>query len=157
MTATMRKPTKKCPKCKRLLPVDEFCKDPRNEDGLHLYCRKCVKTYFSKTGPGRGSYKICPGCDINTHMYNFGGDISRKDGYARLCKKCKGAGNISRLVSSMCFNFPVIDYLPPYVEYPPPPVEPKTAKGSMVTENKILTVVIVGTLLILLGFYTGWL
>ena len=37
--------TKSCSKCKIEKPVSEFCKNKRNKDGLHPWCKACRKEY----------------------------------------------------------------------------------------------------------------
>lgn len=38
--------SKKCSKCKELLPSSEFCKHRGAADGLHAWCRKCESLYY---------------------------------------------------------------------------------------------------------------
>jgi hypothetical protein len=44
----MSQPTKKCTKCKAIKPLSEFNKERRNKDGLHVWCRECIKAYKAK-------------------------------------------------------------------------------------------------------------
>jgi len=37
--------TKRCPKCKQILPVSEFYKNRSRYDGLRSYCKNCEKQY----------------------------------------------------------------------------------------------------------------
>jgi len=37
---------KTCTKCKRELSIDNFYKQSKNKDGLHYWCKKCVKEYY---------------------------------------------------------------------------------------------------------------
>lgn len=36
---------KRCPRCKRLLSIDKFCKCKTSKDGLHWWCTLCRKKY----------------------------------------------------------------------------------------------------------------
>jgi len=38
--------TKKCSKCGEVKAVSEFNKNKNRKDGLHTYCKKCVKQYY---------------------------------------------------------------------------------------------------------------
>ena len=42
MKADFEKGTKVCSKCRRELPISEFCKDKNRKDGLNIYCRQCA-------------------------------------------------------------------------------------------------------------------
>lgn len=46
MKADFEKGTKVCSKCKRELPISEFCKDKSRVDGLQNYCKGCNKKYY---------------------------------------------------------------------------------------------------------------
>lgn len=39
---------KTCPRCKRELPIDAFCKNRSRKDGLAAYCRECNSVYFKE-------------------------------------------------------------------------------------------------------------
>lgn len=41
MKADFEKGTKICSRCKRELPISEFCKDKTRKDGVYCYCKKC--------------------------------------------------------------------------------------------------------------------
>ena len=45
--------TKVCFKCKRELPVECFSKCKGQKDGLHSYCKECVKEYHRSHRPGK--------------------------------------------------------------------------------------------------------
>lgn len=40
--------TKKCRKCNVVKPTSEFNKNKRHKDGLHSYCKECLKTYLKE-------------------------------------------------------------------------------------------------------------
>lgn len=47
---------KACTKCGETKPPDQFCRDRRMKDGLHSYCRSCMRAYASawkKANPAR--------------------------------------------------------------------------------------------------------
>lgn len=46
MKADFENGTKVCSKCKRELPISEFCKNKNRKDGLNCYCRQCVSEYY---------------------------------------------------------------------------------------------------------------
>lgn len=46
MKADFEKGTKVCSRCRRELPISEFCKDKNMKDGLYAYCRKCASEYY---------------------------------------------------------------------------------------------------------------
>jgi hypothetical protein len=39
---------KRCARCKELKPIDCFNKNSQQKDGLHVYCRLCIKVYAKK-------------------------------------------------------------------------------------------------------------
>lgn len=41
--------TKRCPRCKKDLPVIYFSVNFCNKDGLHSYCRDCVSAIIAQT------------------------------------------------------------------------------------------------------------
>ena len=49
MKADFEKGTKVCSKCKRELPIEMFCKNEKNQDGLNYWCKQCAKFYCDKT------------------------------------------------------------------------------------------------------------
>lgn len=52
--------TKQCSKCKRILPVSEFCKNKARKDGLADMCKDCIKEYrkeYRKTDRYKESVK----------------------------------------------------------------------------------------------------
>lgn len=38
--------TKKCSRCGRILPLDQFSKKAKSKDGLQPYCKDCYKEIF---------------------------------------------------------------------------------------------------------------
>lgn len=50
--------TKICTKCGRELPLSEFNKDKNRKDGLHPWCKECIRE-LSKTPMGRACSLVC--------------------------------------------------------------------------------------------------
>lgn len=50
MKADFEKGTKVCSRCRRELPVSEFRKNKRGNDGFNHYCRKCATEYGKEYG-----------------------------------------------------------------------------------------------------------
>ena len=50
--------TKKCPKCGRVLPVENFSKSKNSRDGLQCYCKECKAEYNKKYWTPKGSISV---------------------------------------------------------------------------------------------------
>lgn len=60
MKADFEKGTKVCSRCRRELPISEFCKDKSRKDGLYCYCKKCTSKKicdYAKSEKGRRKRK----------------------------------------------------------------------------------------------------
>jgi len=54
---TSAEPEKKCPRCEKLLPLKEFRKCRAREDGLHLYCKRCLREKIAQSRQALREYK----------------------------------------------------------------------------------------------------
>lgn len=92
---------KRCRRCERELPVTEFPKNRRKEDGLHYYCRECTRAYqreYAKKNAARNSDEIvipsekrCPGCGITRPSSEWYRNRASRDGLMSHCKPCRRA------------------------------------------------------------------
>lgn len=81
MKADFEKGTKVCSRCGRELPVSEFHKDKRTNDGINSYCRKCAKEYY-ETEKMKGAVKRS-----NDRIKNTFGRVGRKRGKSGIAKR----------------------------------------------------------------------
>lgn len=86
--------TKRCSKCKAMKPPEQFSTDRSRSDGLHPYCKTCVRknsrAYTSREKPAPVSdMRTCTKCLEDKPLDEFYKDTSRSDGYAKICKTCK--------------------------------------------------------------------
>ena len=87
--------TKRCSRCKRELPVEEFYRATRTKDGLNCCCKPCCsawhKAYRKKVTSQRVSppeTKYCAGCHQTLPSDQFWKNASSTDGLQRTCKTC---------------------------------------------------------------------
>lgn len=90
---------KTCPKCSTSKPITEFSKSKGRADGLNGHCKICVREYVLKLREKRKLErvdppvinKICPGCNENKLITEFGRNVTQADGLAYKCKACRNS------------------------------------------------------------------
>ena len=99
--------SKFCPDCRRELPVSDFTKDTRRNDGLSFYCRPCRQardeaSRRKRLGPRRinirpkglevpDGHKWCPDCGGVKSLAEFPRNRRSRNGYMTYCKPCHNA------------------------------------------------------------------
>ncbi len=84
---------KRCPDCRRALPLSEFLRNAASPDGHQRYCRHCRQRRLEaqRARKGRPATKRCSRCHRELPRSEFWGDRSRSDGLQRECKECHRA------------------------------------------------------------------
>lgn len=86
----------RCPSCKETKAATEFHKSSRVKRGLQYYCKPCINRMSEerrqqrvKNGPTivRTS-KVCPKCNTQKPISQFGIYRSAADGHVSYCKPC---------------------------------------------------------------------
>lgn len=89
---------KTCRRCREPKPTEEFRRQSRSRDGLHSWCKPCVRAYdreskrlrYEKKRPvvAVGS-KHCMRCREVLPVSAFGPNRARDDGLQEYCRPCK--------------------------------------------------------------------
>ena len=83
---------KVCNHCKDSKSLDNFGKNKRFSDGLHVTCKECTKKQSAKT---RNKLKVfieekeCNNCKTTKCINDFTKNPSAKDGFNSKCKSCR--------------------------------------------------------------------
>lgn len=100
-------PTKKCTKCNRILPLDNFHKDKDNKDGFAHHCKDCRNKYHRAVSKEKRlrnpkkiwwlglpipnvipGYKGCTRCLDIKPINQFSKNNATQDGFSHLCRAC---------------------------------------------------------------------
>lgn len=89
---------KTCARCGEARTADEFRREPRASDGLHSWCKPCVRVY-DREGKRRryerkrpivaAGFKHCMRCQEILPVDAFGPNRAREDGLQEYCRPCK--------------------------------------------------------------------
>lgn len=92
---------KRCSRCEKTQPVEQFGVDRKRKDGLNLWCKRCKsnarrreylrvkhETRFGVQEELDLGIKVCPRCKTAKTASEFGADKTRKMGLAPYCKSC---------------------------------------------------------------------
>jgi prophage antirepressor-like protein len=82
---------KNCPKCKKLLSVDNFGTNPTRGDGKDIYCKECNKKRYEESKQNQKKeveMKECSKCKIVLEIEDFYNRVGSSDGKTSECKKC---------------------------------------------------------------------
>lgn len=100
---------KLCGKCSKFLPVKDFNKNIKSQDGYHSYCRECNREYVRSFRPAKtkdkpeksnkltnkdvekAGTKFCTLCQEDKPLNRFGKNSKMRDGYINQCKDCMNA------------------------------------------------------------------
>ena len=85
MKADFEKGTKVCSKCRRELPISEFCKSESSNDGLRCYCKKCESNRicaYAKSEKGKETMKRS-----GDKAYNTFGRVGHRRGNNGIVKR----------------------------------------------------------------------
>lgn len=84
---------KYCPRCGRILPIDNFNKSTTTKDGLWVYCKECTSEMTKKKVEaiktfGRGNYRTCAICHTPKPLSEFSEEQLGKRTHC-ICKECE--------------------------------------------------------------------
>ncbi len=84
---------KRCPYCRRTLPLSEFLPNPASPDGHQRYCQRCRQRRLEaqRARKHRPPTKRCSSCGRELPRTEFWGDHSHPDGLQGDCKECHKA------------------------------------------------------------------
>lgn len=85
---------RRCPTCKRTLPIDSFYRNPEKKDGLFATCKDCCNARRKKRKPRmehKEGTKECMKCKQTKPYEFFGTNKHKADGYHYYCKACTRA------------------------------------------------------------------
>ena len=93
---------KRCTRCGKVKPLDEFYRHPDTRDGRQSYCRECnravVRAHAARNAarhpseiPTPPEFKHCPDCDRTLPGSSFGRARRRSDGLQWICRECAHA------------------------------------------------------------------
>ncbi|MCT2588711.1 endonuclease VII domain-containing protein [Streptomyces sp. N2-109] len=97
-------PMKRCSRCKRTLPYDDFGRNRTMRDGLQGYCRACFSEYYRERQEAKGrsvrvrvavprGHKRCPACaEVKPHA-QWERNKTSSDGWASYCRSCRAERN----------------------------------------------------------------
>lgn len=89
VNADVQPAMRKCVRCGKLLPLNEFAVDKRRRDGKASMCRECDnKRRRALPALIESKMKICTHCGKLLPFSEFYNDANRKDGKAPECKEC---------------------------------------------------------------------
>lgn len=82
---------KKCPMCKKVLPLTKFHKDPSQKSGHSVYCSECKRHYKASRvyPPTMQGMKTCTKCKSEKHVTDFPVDKGLKGGRSSHCRICR--------------------------------------------------------------------
>lgn len=97
---------KTCTKCHKEYPAtaEYFCKNSKNIDGLHNWCKNCQKEYDLNRSKNKNKLlqeqdlaskqiKICTKCNKALPFSAFNSDRNKKYGLSSICKECDKANS----------------------------------------------------------------
>ena len=86
---------KKCPHCSRILPLDDFYKDPRKPTGRYSYCKLCHKSktsgaYILTKAISCGCCGFIPihSCQLQVDHIDGNNNNDNRDNLRTLCSNC---------------------------------------------------------------------
>jgi hypothetical protein len=91
---------KRCNRCRRVRPADDFALHRQRPDGRQDECRDCGAERYRERQSKKGlsararvkaqeGYKYCPGCREISPLSNWHRNVSARDGYVSYCKDCR--------------------------------------------------------------------
>jgi hypothetical protein len=87
---TLENKGKKCVKCRKIKPAEDFTKSKRNPDRLSCECKRCqkIRRDFYAKKQLESVTKCCPKCGISKPATDFHKNRRSPDGLQHQCKEC---------------------------------------------------------------------